>query len=81
MSDKIDAWLIWSNEHDAWWKPDSRGYTKLARDAGRYCFDDALEICIGSCDDNDWTENRSSQTPNEVMVPSPEMLAERSKSK
>lgn len=39
------AWLIWSNEHKAWWAPDSVGYTKSRKAAGRYTRGEALNIC------------------------------------
>ena len=28
--------LIWSNEHRAWWRPAERGYTDAIEEAGRY---------------------------------------------
>lgn len=28
--------LIWSIEHDAWWRPDWGGYTRVLAEAGRY---------------------------------------------
>lgn len=37
-------WLIWSNEHDAWWAPNERGYTRSRKAAGRYSYSRALEI-------------------------------------
>lgn len=42
MSEK---YLIWSNEHRAWWAPFERGYVPRVFDAGRYSRDRALEIC------------------------------------
>lgn len=30
------AWLIWSNEHGRWWKPQRWGYTPIIGEAGRY---------------------------------------------
>ena len=41
-------WLIWSTEHNGWWMPRSMGYTKLIGSAGRYSFDEALQICTGA---------------------------------
>jgi hypothetical protein len=29
-------WVIWSEEHGAWWGPGERGYMRSLRDAGRY---------------------------------------------
>lgn len=33
--------LIWSNQHRAWWRPNSRGYTTFAKAAGIYTFEQA----------------------------------------
>lgn len=41
----IDQYLIWSNEHRAWWRPNSRGYTIDIGKAGRYTRLDALKHC------------------------------------
>lgn len=40
-----EAYLIWSNEHRAWWGPDECGYVRRLGDAGRYSRADALIIC------------------------------------
>jgi hypothetical protein len=29
-------YLIWSMEHDAWWRPGEMGYTPVLREAGQY---------------------------------------------
>ena len=39
------AYLIWSNEHRLWWRPESAGYTRKLAEAGRYTKAEALEIC------------------------------------
>lgn len=39
-----DAWVIWSYEHNAWWRPGRMGYTTLLTEAGRYTADEASEI-------------------------------------
>jgi hypothetical protein len=43
-------YLIWSNEHRAWWRPKSCGYTIHVDAAGRYAHDEALEICRSAHD-------------------------------
>ncbi len=48
MSEPTDYWLIWSNEHGAWWRPDSCGYTTIESEAGRYTLKEAQEICRDS---------------------------------
>lgn len=37
--------LIWSNEHSAWWAPNKVGYTKVRAEAGRYELREAIRIC------------------------------------
>ena len=41
VSSETAAWLIWSGEHKAWWRPDARGYSEFVGDAGRYTRDEA----------------------------------------
>ena len=43
--DDVELYLIWSNEHHAWWRPGACGYAKGLQDAGRYTRDGALRIC------------------------------------
>jgi hypothetical protein len=28
--------LVWSNQHRMWWRPNHRGYTEFVEEAGRY---------------------------------------------
>jgi hypothetical protein len=44
MSDS-ELFLIWSNEHGAWWGPAACGYVRRIADAGRYSHAQALDIC------------------------------------
>lgn len=39
---------IWSNEHGAWWRADSRGYTHDLREAGTYSVIRTAEILEGA---------------------------------
>jgi hypothetical protein len=41
----MKEWLIWSNEHDGWWKQHSCGYTKDPRLAELYTYESAMSIC------------------------------------
>lgn len=38
------TFLIWSIEHDAWWAPGNRGYTRELEQAGQYSEREAREI-------------------------------------
>ena len=38
-----EQYLIWSNEHRAWWRPDRCGYVRDVRGAGRYSRQEAIE--------------------------------------
>jgi hypothetical protein len=55
------TWIVWSNEHNAWWKPSKRGYTNARHEAGRYSFEEACQIVH---DANLYCGN----TPNEAVV-------------
>lgn len=54
-------WLIWSEEHRAWWGPNHNGYVKNRKDAGRYEYTEALKIVKGA---NIGLHN----IPNEAMI-------------
>jgi len=40
-----DIYLVWSNEHDGWWKAGGWGYSAALKSAGHYTRDEALDIC------------------------------------
>jgi hypothetical protein len=44
---KIEAkeWLVWSNEHRAWWRPKRCGYTEHLAGAGLYTEKEADDCC------------------------------------
>lgn len=57
-------YLIWSNEHRGWWKPNRHGYTTLTQRAGQFSLEGATEIVTHA--------NRySSDNIEEVMVEAP----------
>jgi hypothetical protein len=62
-------YIIWSNEHQAWWRPKSRGYTRWIEDAGRYDAKEAKAICNSGDMD---TEQGSRKC--EFMLPAPECM-------
>jgi hypothetical protein len=37
-------YIIWSEEHQAWWRPGGSGYTRSLLEAGRYSQKDAVSI-------------------------------------
>lgn len=61
IGDKV--WLIWSIEHEAWWKDGGWGYTQLRSEAGRYSEIQARRIVYNS---NHWRKDDS--PPGECMV-------------
>lgn len=63
--EKSEAWLIWSNEHVAWWAEARNGYTNVVEDAGRYTYKEALEIVRNA----NHHQNFNGRTePNEAMI-------------
>lgn len=59
-------WLVWSNEHAAWWGPDRSGYFTSVDSAGRYTLREALDCC--------GTRDTEGRLPGELVQPSPELL-------
>jgi hypothetical protein len=43
-ADTTKRYVIWSEEHGAWWRPGKRGYTRQLAKAGRYEKAEAEEI-------------------------------------
>lgn len=41
-------WIIWSIEHGAWWRPESRGYCVELAGAGVYSYEEAVKIVTGA---------------------------------
>lgn len=64
MSASDTPYVIWSNEHRAWWRADSQGYTVSLASAGRYSRTEAISIASGSRDG--WGPNR---VPDEIALP------------
>lgn len=62
----MNCWLIVSWEHNAFWRPFERGYTKRVEEAGRYSFLRACEIVARA------NIARQPDSPHEVMVLAPE---------
>ena len=58
-----EQYLVWSNEHRAWWRSDRCGYSKLVKAAGRYSREEALEICANARDG--WG---AGEIPSEIPV-------------
>jgi hypothetical protein len=55
--------LIWSNEHAAWWRPSACGYTKCRPEAGQYNLAEATRIVHEAN-----FHLRDGEEPNETMV-------------
>ncbi len=68
MKYSMQNYFIWSWEHNAWWRPNSSGYTSDVLEAGVYSYRQALKIVRGA----NINFNRSTaKMPNEAMVPAP----------
>jgi hypothetical protein len=59
-----EAYVVWSNEHRAWWGPNHCGYTTHLARAGRYTRDDALSIAKSAR--NGWSPEGN---PDEIALP------------
>lgn len=56
-------YVIWSNEHRAWWAPDEQGYRVRLSSAGRYSRNHALAICARARGGRQYNDN-----PTEVPL-------------
>lgn len=63
MSEATKDYLVWSNEHSAWWGPNRSGYYTMMESAGRYSRDEALKICVNARGGRRYNEN-----PSEVPI-------------
>lgn len=61
---RLEIYLIWSNEHNAWWRPNRNSYTTDISKAGRYSLEMAIEICNGA--NYGWDTDR--EIPNELPI-------------
>lgn len=64
------VWLVWSNEHNAYWGTNKCGYTQNAMKAGRYTAREAKSICKNA----NIAVDKNKDLPNEIITPSPEVL-------
>lgn len=60
------TYLVWSNEHGAWWRPGGHGYTQQLDDAGRFTPERAAAIVV------DAGYHGPGGLANEVTVVAPE---------
>jgi hypothetical protein len=66
MIDKERTWLIWSTEHQAFWRLGGCGYTQKTNQAARFSWEEAKTICDEA--------NRFSNRIEERMVKASEFL-------
>lgn len=66
VSPETPIFLIYSREHNAWWKLGRCGYTRDPREAGLYCWADAYEIVSEANRDA-----RPEDFPAEFFYPAP----------
>jgi len=67
LPEEPTEFLIWSEEHMAWWRPGGLGYTGFMRDAGRFSKEKAESIC---------REANFDQNFNECPVPLTSVMAQ-----
>jgi hypothetical protein len=58
-------YLIWSNEHNAWWRANRIGYTPQVEFAGRYSLEESIRICNSA--NINWNPC-TKRSPNELPI-------------
>lgn len=66
--------LIWSNEHRMWWRPNQRGYTDAIEEAGRYDRAEGEDIVARATLDGRLTHPRVNPVTGEPYAQPPEVL-------
>lgn len=61
----VERYLIWSNQHRAWWRANSAGYTVYVTAAGIYSKEEALDVSWKGRDG--WESEQ--KCPAEIAVP------------
>lgn len=61
----MNEYVIWSEEHSAWWAPNQNGYTRWLKQAGRYSLAEAQEIVFRA------NQYLGKDVLNEVYLPDP----------
>lgn len=65
----MDEYVVWSNEHRAWWAPDRCGYTTHIDRAGRYPRREAIDIASSAR--GGWSRGNN---PPEIAIPALDAL-------
>jgi len=61
-------YLIWSEEHHAWWSRNKNGYTRSIFEAGRFTQKEACEIVKAG---NQYLDPTCDPPLNEIAIPDP----------
>lgn len=64
-----DLWVLWSNDHGAFWRENACGYTQDVSKAGRFSREFAEAVVASDCKRSSSTLPRD--VPAEVMLPAP----------
>jgi hypothetical protein len=65
---KQQLYLIWSEEHQAWWHANRHQYTRSIFEAGRFRQPDACEIVLAA---NAYLDPAHDPPLNEIAIPDP----------
>lgn len=61
----MSKYLIYSREHNRWWKAGGWGYTVHMKEAGQFTYEEAKKICDNG---NRFIKHYELEGPNEFMV-------------
>lgn len=69
-----DLFLVWSNQHAMWWRPNRAGYTQVIEEAGRYPRAEAERIIASATCDGALRHERTDPVTGAAYVSFDEVL-------
>lgn len=69
-------WLVYSREHNLWWRSNGAGYAPVIEEAGRYTREEAEQICATAGTGRGRHRDDGDEGPPEFCVPDPLCIVE-----
>jgi hypothetical protein len=71
--DDAAVWLVWSDEHGGWWRPNRQGYTRKIAEAGRYS-ESAVDTICREANYGPFFNECKVLAPEALLAPTPKIV-------